>query len=212
MQDNQNGMAQKAQTVNIREMEIDDLAEVFHLGESLFTSDRYPFLYRTWDEFEVTWLFNTEQETCLVAEVGDQLAGFVLGNLIFKGSWTYGYIVWLGVAPHTQRLGVADRLVDRVIERMIEQGARYMLVDTDPENTPAVRFFTKKGFGNARKHVFMSMNLEKHDRYARLLARERERDKADKLVKSQGWDRKKRGRGRASDADIRVFKNGQGSE
>jgi len=32
----------------IRQMQIDDLAAVFHLGEKLFTLKKYPTLYRTW--------------------------------------------------------------------------------------------------------------------------------------------------------------------
>ena len=39
--------------IDVREMEIDDLAPVFHLGETLFTSDLYPYIYRTWDQWEV---------------------------------------------------------------------------------------------------------------------------------------------------------------
>ena len=31
--------------ITIREMELDDLAPVYHLGERLFTCDLYPFLY-----------------------------------------------------------------------------------------------------------------------------------------------------------------------
>jgi ribosomal protein S18 acetylase RimI-like enzyme len=172
--------------VAIRAMEIDDLAAVYHLGETLFTSDLYPYLYRTWDQWEVIGLYNTDAEYCLVAEINETLAGFVLGTVINKASWTYGYIIWLGVSPAVQRQGVADKLVDRIVERMIEDGARFMLVDTDPENVPAVKFFTRKGFGNVRKHVFLSMNLSKHEYYGRLIAYERE--KAERSV----WQRSRR--------------------
>lgn len=165
-------------TVDIREMAIDDIAPVYHLGESLFTSELYPYLYRTWDEWEVIGLYNTDPEYCLVAEIEDRLAGFVLGTVISKSSWTYGYILWLGVNPDFQRRGVADKLVDKIVERMIEEGARSMLVDTDPTNIAAVNFFTRKGFGNARKHIFLSMNLTKHEYFGKLIAYER--DKADR--------------------------------
>jgi hypothetical protein len=37
----------KRQAIKIREMEIDDLAVVFHLGETLFKSSEFPNLYRT---------------------------------------------------------------------------------------------------------------------------------------------------------------------
>lgn len=166
-------------SIDIREMEIDDLAPVFHLGEALFTSDLYPYLYRTWDEWEVIGHYNTDPEYCLVAESEGELAGFVLGTIISKASWVYGYIIWLGVSPQFQRRGVADKLVDKIVERMIEEGVRFMLVDTDPANEPAIRFFTRKGFGNPRKHVYLSMNLSKHKFYGRLIAYER--DKAERV-------------------------------
>jgi ribosomal protein S18 acetylase RimI-like enzyme len=174
--------------VIVREMYIDDIAPVYHLGEQLFTSDLYPYLYRTWDQWEVIGLYNTDSEYCLVAEIEAQLAGFVLGTIISKGSWVYGYVIWLGVNPLFQRRGVADKLVDKLVERMIDDGARYMLVDTDPENTPAVNFFRRKGFGNTREHVFLSMNLSKHEYYGKLITYERE--KAERSV----WKRPTRRR------------------
>lgn len=167
--------------VIIRDMAIDDLAPIYHLGEELFTSDLYPYLYRTWDEWEVIGLYNTDPEYCLVAEIDEQVAGFVLGTVINKASWIYGYIIWLGVSSKFQRRGVADKLVDKIVERMIEEGVRFMLVDTDPTNTAAVKFFSRKGFGNIRKHIFLSMNLSKHDQYGRLIAYER--DKAERAGK-----------------------------
>lgn len=161
--------------LTIREMSIDDIAPVFHLGELLFTSDRYPSLYRVWDEWEVTGLFNTEPEYALIAEISGQLAGFVLGSMISKPSVTYGYIIWLGVNPQMQRCGIADRLVDRLTERMITDGVRFMLMDTDPANTAAVNFFRRKGYGNERQHMFFSLDLAKHDYYGKLIDYERDR-------------------------------------
>lgn len=155
--------------IYVREIGIDDIAPVYHLGEELFTSDSYPYLYRTWDEWEVIGLYNTDPEYCLVAETEAGLAGFILGTIITKASWTYGYILWLGVSPKFQRQGVADKLFDKVVARMIEDGARFMLVDTDPANIPAIKFFNRKGFGNVRQHVFLSMNLSKHEHYGRLI-------------------------------------------
>lgn len=168
-------IAEPAKAFVVREMEIDDLAPVYHLGERLFTSDLYPSLYRTWEEWEVIGLYNTDQEYCLVADVGGQVAGFVLGTIIHKPAWTYGYIVWLGVSPDFQRRGIADRLVDKVVERMIEAGAGFLMMDTDPANEAAVKFFTRKGFTNPRKHVFLSMNLSKHEQYGILVEYERDR-------------------------------------
>ena len=39
--------------LEIREMDIDDLATVFHLGEQLFTAEKWPNLYRSWDVYDL---------------------------------------------------------------------------------------------------------------------------------------------------------------
>jgi hypothetical protein len=94
---------------SIREMELDDLAQVYHLGERLFTKDRYPFLYSTWDKREVLGHFNMEPELSLVADADGALAGFIIGTLIAKASWTYGYIVWGGGGQGVSVLGRGPR-------------------------------------------------------------------------------------------------------
>jgi ribosomal protein S18 acetylase RimI-like enzyme len=113
--------------------------------------------------------YNTDPEFSLVAEVDDVLAGFIIGTLISKASWTYGYIVWLGVDPDFHSTGVAHKLFDRLVERMVESGARYLIADTDPSNKAALKFFTKKGFTDEREHVVLSLNLSRAERYRPLL-------------------------------------------
>ena len=148
--------------LEIREMEIDDIPAVFHLGEQIFTSETVPTLYRTWDEFEVTSLFNTDPEFCLVAEVDDMTVGFILGTTVTKtqSAWKYGYIVWLGVVPEWQRERLGSRLFDKLAEKMIEDGVRIFLVDTEASNEPALKFFKKKGFGNPEEQIYLTLNVK----------------------------------------------------
>lgn len=156
--------------VEIREIELEDLAPVYSLGEKLFTADKWTSLHRTWDEYEVLNLYMTDGETCLVAELDGKVVGFALGSTIVKrrSSWKYGYMLWLGVAPETKGMGVGKKLVKRLTELFIQDGARMMLVDTDAENDDAIAFFKKTGFANEQRHVYMSMNLTKHPSYERL--------------------------------------------
>lgn len=147
--------------VKIRLMEIDDLAEVFHLGERLFEADRFPNTYRTWDQFEIIELFHGDSEFCLVAEQDDCLVGFALGATLTKShsAWKYGHLIWLGVDPDFQRQNVAERLFSRFRDIMLRNNVRMLLVDTEAENLPALRFFRKMGFGSPRQHIYLSMNL-----------------------------------------------------
>lgn len=147
----------------IREMTIDDLPEVFHIGEEVFTAEYSQSLYRTWDEYEITTLFNTDSELCLVAEAEDKILGFALGTTVSKHNspWKYGYLVWLGVRKDIQKGRVGSGLFREIKRRMKEQGVRMILIDTSADNLAAIRFFEKQGFGNIQQHVYMTLNLSR---------------------------------------------------
>jgi len=151
----------RKEPVRIRQMDIDDVAQVFHLGECLFEAESMPNLYRTWDEFEVIELFHGDTENCLVAEVQDEIIGFALGTTISKSrsAWKYGHLIWLGVDENYQRYGVAEKLFHRFRTVMLGQGVRMLIVDTEAENLSALRFFRKMGFGSPQQHIYLSLNL-----------------------------------------------------
>ncbi len=148
-------------TVRIREMTIDDFPRVFHIGEEIFTAEYSQSLYRTWDEYEITTLFNSDNELCLVAEADAKILGFALGTTVEKHNspWKYGYLVWLGVRRDIQQGGVGSALFKEIKRRMREQGARIIMIDTSADNHAAIRFFQKQGFGDIQKHVYMTLNL-----------------------------------------------------
>jgi ribosomal protein S18 acetylase RimI-like enzyme len=147
--------------LTIREMEIDDIAKVFHLGEKLFTARKVPNLYRTWDEYEVVSLFQTDPEFCLVAQADDTIIGFALGSTISKSgsAWKYGHLYWLGIEPEYQRQGIAKKLFKSFMDLMIDDGVRMLQVDTEADNLPALHFFREMGFGSPQQHIYLSLNL-----------------------------------------------------
>ena len=147
--------------VRFRNMTIDDFPEVFHIGEEVFTADYSQSLYRTWDEYEITTLFNSDSDLCLVAESGETILGFALGTTVEKhnSSWKYGYLVWLGVRSGIQQGGIGSGLFKEIKRRMKEHGVRMIIIDTSADNLPAVNFFQKQGFADTQQHVYMSLNL-----------------------------------------------------
>lgn len=76
--------------VEIRPVEIDDLAKIWQLGEDLYDEQKSPTLYRTWDTYTVTELFSSDPDYCFVADYKGEVIGFVLGTTISKASWKYG--------------------------------------------------------------------------------------------------------------------------
>ena len=157
--------------VTIREMEIDDLSAVYHLGEKLFTSDEFPILYRTWDPYEVTDYFTTESEYCLVAETEEgKIVGFVLANMIEKEgtAWKrYGYLSWIGVDSAFQRTNLGQRLYNKVEDNFQKEGARMVIADTDAENKGAILFLNAMGFSERAQHAWLAKTLQKTRRKKR---------------------------------------------
>jgi ribosomal protein S18 acetylase RimI-like enzyme len=145
-------------------MEFEDLAEVFRLGQELFTAEKLPTLYRCWDDHEILELFRSDAETCLVAEAGGEVVGFALGCMMEKprNAWRYGWLEWLGIDPKCKRRGIAARLLNQLTQLFIDREARIMLVDTDEDNFEALNFFRKTGFGQELRHVYLSRNLDDH--------------------------------------------------
>ena len=154
-------------SVEIREMQLRDVPEVFDLGQKLFTAEEWPTLYRSWDDHELAQLFSNDSDTCLVAEADGKLVGFALGRMMEKprSAWRYGWLLWLGVDRRFKRSGIATRLVKQLTGRFIERNVRIMLVDTAAKNHSALAFFRRNGFGQEIRHVYLSQNLQNDPRY-----------------------------------------------
>ena len=142
-------------------MTVDDIPKVFHLGEQLYSVRQRPFLYRTWDPYEVAHLFSSETDLTFVAETNGGVVGFCLATTIEKPNkpWRYGYLIWLGVAQPLQSSGVGKKLVWELLRRMKSKKVKFMLVDTEETNTRAIRFFENLGFELRHRQAWMWKNL-----------------------------------------------------
>jgi len=143
----------------IRNLTIDDLAPVFHLGEKIFTLQSFPNLYRVWDEYEVVNFYSNDPESSFVAEINGEIVGFILSYIVNKSPKKYGYLVWMCVDPKYESKGIASKLFDEFKNYMLENDVKMLLVDTEAENKKALRFFMKKGFAQPNEQIYLTLNL-----------------------------------------------------
>ncbi|MGQ9641491.1 MAG: GNAT family N-acetyltransferase [Candidatus Bathycorpusculaceae bacterium] len=148
----------------VRQMTLEDLPEVWHLGEKIFTPSSLQFTYRTWNIDELLSLFSGDPELCLVAEDAEskKIVGFVIGAILKRpySPWTYGYFVWAGVRKMKRKLGVGKRLYRELEKRFKDKGARIAIVDVESNNPIGIRFIRKLGFKEAQTYIWFSKNLE----------------------------------------------------
>ena len=150
--------------VNIREIRIDDILDVYRLGLRLFQTQETSTFYRTWDAYEVTNNFNQNPHLSLVAESANGIiVGFALGTTYENesGGWKYGYVLWMGVSSRWQRSGLGSRLYHELERRMHREGVRMVFIDTASSNTRALKFFKRMGYGRPEAEVWMSKLIQK---------------------------------------------------
>ncbi len=145
-------------------MTLEDLPEVWHLSEKIFTPYNLQFTYRTWNINELLSLFQEDPELCLVAEETKtkEIVGFVIGTILKRpfSPWTYGYFVWAGVKKMRRRRGVGKRLYRELEKRFRDKGARIAIVDVESNNQAGIRFIEKLGFKQCQTYTWYSKNLE----------------------------------------------------
>jgi ribosomal protein S18 acetylase RimI-like enzyme len=157
--------ARKRKTeIEIRQMTLEDLPEVWHLSEKIFTPSQLQFTYRTWNINELLSLFQENPELCLVAEDTNtkKIVGFALGTILKRpfSPWTYGYFVWAGVKKMRRRQGVGKRLYRELEKRFKEKGARIAIVDVEGTNQAGMHFMEKLGFKQSQTYIWYSKLLE----------------------------------------------------
>ncbi len=145
-------------------MGIEDLSDVWHLGEKIFTPSNLQFTYRTWNIDELLSLFYSDPELCLVAQdrSSKKIVGFAIGTILKRpySPWTYGYFLWAGVRKTKQKSGIGRRLYRELEKRFKNKGARIVIVDVESNNIAGLKFIKKLGFKEAQKYVWYSKSLE----------------------------------------------------
>ncbi len=154
----------KKSEIEVRQMTLEDLPEVWNLSEKIFTPSQLQFTYRTWNINELLSLFQEDPELCLVAEDvnSKKIVGFALGTILKRpfSPWTYGYFVWAAVKKMRQRQGVGKRLYRELEKRFKEKGARIAIVDVEGTNLAGIRFMEKLGFKQSQTYIWFSKLLD----------------------------------------------------
>lgn len=168
----------------IRPMNMGDLKNVFLLGNSVFTANEFPNLYRTWDDFSVVECFEGSPEFCFVAvsPMQDKVIGFLLGHVMEKPNVEKrGYIEWVAIHPSHRRKGVATQLLNTFVQKASNMGILRLFADTQSDNLPAKALLHKAGLTFVTDHVYMIHHVSSRSPKSKSVT------KTSKRIDSQGW-------------------------
>lgn len=105
-----------------------------------------------WSEKSVASELSNPLSLWIVALQDDQVAGYV-------GSQTCGEesdMMNIAVHPDHRRQGIAEGLVDRLIEKLKARGSQSLTLEVRASNTPAITLYEKLGFSQVglRKNYY----------------------------------------------------------
>ena len=105
-----------------------------------------------WSEKSVASELSNPLSLWIVALQDDQVAGYV-------GSQTCGEesdMMNIAVHPDHRRQGIAEGLVDRLIEKLKARGSQSLTLEVRASNTPAITLYEKLGFSRVglRKNYY----------------------------------------------------------
>jgi predicted N-acetyltransferase YhbS len=132
------------ESVEIRALKREDLDAIVKIDEMVLGESREDYWKRRLESMN-----HKSSEISLVAEVGEQVVGFILGDVSgweFGVPETIGWMDTIGVDPAYQKRGVATLLAHELIKNLKALGVRtiYTLVSWD--DWDLLQFFHAMGF------------------------------------------------------------------
>lgn len=129
-------------TILIRDMEEKDISSIISLDERISGSFR-PNMWKS----ELNHYMSRSESICLVAEIHDQVVGFMIGTI---HSWLFGienggWIEILGVDPAHTAKGVGKKLGVTLFDEFKTRGIRNIHASVDWKASDLLEFFKTLG-------------------------------------------------------------------
>lgn len=118
----------------VRRMTSDDIDAVAGLEVASFTDP--------WPRSALVEELGLSGRTYVVAEEGGSLVGYG-GIMLIEDE---AHVMTLAIAPNRRRSGVGTRLLLRLIDEALAQGAEHLTLEVRESNTPALALYDKFGF------------------------------------------------------------------
>jgi ribosomal protein S18 acetylase RimI-like enzyme len=137
--------------------EIEQLAEIFDLYRAHYGEAADPPQVASWLEENIS---NGRLEA-FVAEVSDGVVGFAI-TMTVPASHRLGHF-WqirdLFVLPNYRRHGVGRRLLDSIRAAALATGAVRIVLQTEADNTPALRLYAESGYSQVEGYCSLTLPL-----------------------------------------------------
>jgi ribosomal protein S18 acetylase RimI-like enzyme len=123
--------------MNVRSFQLSDYRPVTELLETVLSEECYELTMEAFGR-QLSW----DSELVLVASVGDEIAGIIIGTI----DNNKGYYYRIAVHPDYQRRGLGKRLIESLRTRFEQRNVTKIMITADEHNEPILSLYESLGY------------------------------------------------------------------
>ena len=125
-------------------------ASIRHL-DSLYEIEMKCFTEEAFTKQQIAHLLTDYNSIGLVAKVGGQIVGFIIGRIYVEEESLIGHILTLDILPTHRQKGIAQRLLLEIEKMFKERGVKECHLEVREDNVAAINLYLKLGYEKVRK-------------------------------------------------------------
>ena len=114
--------------------------------ETLYSIERECFTLEAFTKEQLAYLLENPKGISLIAEIDNQIAGFIIGLIYNYGTTRTGHVYTIDVAVKHRRKGVGLELLKALEKRFVENGVETCYLEARRENVAALELYQKHGY------------------------------------------------------------------
>lgn len=126
-------------SITIHQATVDDL-------EALYRIERECFTIEAFTKEHIAYFLESSNAVSLIAQVNDEIAGFIIGLIHDYGKTRTGHVYTIDVAVKYRRMGVGVRLLEELEQIFIRRRVTLCYLEARLDNVAARELYRKHGY------------------------------------------------------------------
>jgi len=114
--------------------------------DALYNIERECFTVEVFTKEQIAYFLESPNAVSLVANVNQEIVGFIVGMIESYGRVTVGHVYTIDVAPKHRRVGVGLKLLDELEHVFLKKGVKTSYLEVRIDNKAARELYRKKGY------------------------------------------------------------------
>jgi len=126
-------------SITIHQAKVDDLEALYRIERECFTMEAFT-------KEQIAYFLETSNSVSLIAQVNDEIAGFIIGLIHDHGKTRTGHVYTIDVAVKYRRMGVGVRLLEELERIFIKRRVKVCYLEARLDNVAARELYRKHGY------------------------------------------------------------------